>query len=73
MLICTPLALLLMLTLYFVTTRILFPSHIQKSEAAHQHIQAELKKLGKLSVSEKKSTDHFYQYRFAVDTQRHHK
>lgn len=54
MLICTPLALLLMLALYLVTTRILFPSHIKSSEAAHQHIQNELKKLGKLSVSEKR-------------------
>lgn len=54
MLVCTPLALLLMFSLYLITTRLLFPSHIQKSEAAHKHIKSELGKLGKLSVSERR-------------------
>jgi sodium-dependent dicarboxylate transporter 2/3/5 len=54
MLLCTPLSVLLMLSLYFVTTRFLFPSHIGKSDAAHLHIKEELKKLGKLSLSEKR-------------------
>ena len=54
MLVCTPLSVLLMLSLYIVTTRFLFPAHIGKSEAAHLHIKEELKKLGKLSLSEKR-------------------
>jgi sodium-dependent dicarboxylate transporter 2/3/5 len=54
MLICTPLAFLLMFALYFVSTRILFPNHIRKSEAAHRHIKDELTQLGPLSISEKR-------------------
>jgi sodium-dependent dicarboxylate transporter 2/3/5 len=54
MMICTPLAILLMFALYFVTTRILFPNHIKKSQAAHQYIKSELIQLGPLSVSEKR-------------------
>jgi len=54
MMICTPLALLLMLALYFVSTRVLFPNRIRSSEAAGKHIREELLLLGKLSIAEKR-------------------
>jgi sodium-dependent dicarboxylate transporter 2/3/5 len=54
MLLCLPVALLLMVALYFVLTRILFPNRIRSSTAAKQHINGELKSLGPLSVSEKR-------------------
>lgn len=54
MLLCTPLAIILMLALYFVTTKLLFPNRIKPSEAARLHIQGELRLLGKLSGPEKR-------------------
>ncbi len=54
MLLCTPLALLLMLSLYFISTRILFPARIRASEAAGKHIREELQLLGKPSAAEKR-------------------
>lgn len=54
MLLCTPLALLLMLSLYWVTTRWLFPNHIRSSDAARQHIAGEIALLGKLRIPEKR-------------------
>jgi sodium-dependent dicarboxylate transporter 2/3/5 len=54
MLLCTPIALLLMLALYFVLTRILFPNHIRSNEAARSFIFDEYKRLGKFSISEKR-------------------
>lgn len=54
MFICTPLALILMFALYIVTTRILFPNHIKKSETASQYIKNELTQLGPISTSEKR-------------------
>jgi sodium-dependent dicarboxylate transporter 2/3/5 len=54
MLLCLPVALLLMFALYLVLTKILFPNHIRSSAAARQHINGELLTLGPLSVSEKR-------------------
>lgn len=54
MLLCLPIALILMITLYFVLTRFLFPNHLKSSEAARNFISNELKSQGRLSVSEKR-------------------
>lgn len=54
MLLCTPLAFVLMMALYFVSTRLLFPNHIRSSEAARKHIHGEIALLGKLSGPEKR-------------------
>ncbi len=54
MMVCTPLAILLMLSLYFVTTKILFPNRIRSSEAAGKHIREELFVLGKPAAAEKR-------------------
>lgn len=54
MLLCTPLAVLLMLSLYWLSTKILFPNRIRSSEAAATHIREELMILGKPSVAEKR-------------------
>jgi solute carrier family 13 (sodium-dependent dicarboxylate transporter), member 2/3/5 len=54
MLLCTPLSILLLLALYFVSTRILFPNHIRSSEAAARHIRDQLAALGKMSIAEKR-------------------
>jgi solute carrier family 13 (sodium-dependent dicarboxylate transporter), member 2/3/5 len=53
-LLCMPIAILLLIALYMVLTKILFRNHIKPSEAAHQYIYGEYKKLGKVSVSEKR-------------------
>jgi solute carrier family 13 (sodium-dependent dicarboxylate transporter), member 2/3/5 len=52
MLLCMPIALLLMITLYFVLTRILFPNHIRSNDAARKFIYEEYNSLGAISVSE---------------------
>ena len=54
MLLCIPIALLLLFALYFVLTRILFPNHIRSNEATKEYINEELTRLGKLSSSEKR-------------------
>ena len=54
MLVCTPLALLLLWSMYLVLTRWLFPNGIQHSNSARSFIDNELKQLGPLSVSEKR-------------------
>jgi sodium-dependent dicarboxylate transporter 2/3/5 len=54
MLLCMPIALLLMITLYFVLTKILFPNHIRSNEAAKNFIYEEYNSLGRLSVAEKR-------------------
>lgn len=55
MMLCTPLALLLMLALYFVSTRVLFPNRIRSSEAASKHIREEIVLLGKWGNAEKRT------------------
>ena len=52
MLLCTPIALLLMFSLYLVLTRILFPNHIRSNEAAKRFINEEYNKLGRISIPE---------------------
>ncbi len=54
MIICTPLALLLLAALYFVLTKWMFPNHIKSSSEANTFINKEIKALGKLSVAEKR-------------------
>jgi solute carrier family 13 (sodium-dependent dicarboxylate transporter), member 2/3/5 len=52
MLLCVPIALLLMLTLYFVLTRVLFPNHIRSNDAARLYINQEYNSLGRISTAE---------------------
>lgn len=54
MLICTPVALLLLLALYVISVKLLFPNRIHHDEGTKHFISAELEKLGPLSVSEKR-------------------
>lgn len=54
MLLCTPLAILLLITLYFVLTKWLYPNHIKKSNEADHFIHEEIKSLGKLTVAERR-------------------
>lgn len=55
MIICTPLALLLLFTLYMVMTRVLYPNKIQSSEATQVLIKKELADLGKMTTAEKRT------------------
>ncbi|MEX0636687.1 MAG: DASS family sodium-coupled anion symporter [Ferruginibacter sp.] len=55
MIICLPLAILLLFTLYFVMTKILYPNKIQSNEATHALIKNELSDLGKISTPEKRT------------------
>lgn len=52
MLLFTPLSLLLLLALYFVMTKIIYPNKIKKDEETAQLIKHELLQLGKLSPPE---------------------
>ncbi|XVJ66523.1 MAG: DASS family sodium-coupled anion symporter [Lacibacter sp.] len=54
MLVCTPLAILLLLSLYYVLTRWMFPNHIKSSSEARVFINDELKNLGPVSTSERR-------------------
>jgi sodium-dependent dicarboxylate transporter 2/3/5 len=54
MLLCLPIAILLMMSLYWVMTRLLYPNHIKSSEATRKLIHDELNELGPLSVAEKR-------------------
>jgi solute carrier family 13 (sodium-dependent dicarboxylate transporter), member 2/3/5 len=54
MLVCTPLAILLMLALYFVSVKILFPNHIKKDSKAGEYIKGQLTLLGKWKTPEKR-------------------
>lgn len=54
MLLCLPLSVLLMLALYYLLTRFLFPSKIHASGSAKQFINEELVKMGPLTISEKR-------------------
>lgn len=54
MLVCTPLAILLLICLYLVMVKWLFPNYIRSSGATKQLIKEELTKLGPLSVAEKR-------------------
>lgn len=52
MIVFMPLTLLLLLMLYWVLTKWLYPNHIKHSDAAREYINNELKQLGKISVPE---------------------
>jgi sodium-dependent dicarboxylate transporter 2/3/5 len=54
MLLCTPIALVLLAALYLVLTKLLFPNRIKSSSATHEMIHGEIRKLGKLSGAEKR-------------------
>jgi sodium-dependent dicarboxylate transporter 2/3/5 len=54
MLLCLPIALLLMFALYLLLTRILFPNHIRSNASAKHFISEEFLRMGPLSVSEKR-------------------
>ena len=54
MLLCMPIAILLLLSLYLVLTKILFRNHIGSGEAAKMYINEEYRSLGPLSVAEKR-------------------
>jgi solute carrier family 13 (sodium-dependent dicarboxylate transporter), member 2/3/5 len=54
MLVCTPLALLLLAALYFVLTRLMFPNSIKNSAGASSFINDEIKMLGPVSTAEYK-------------------
>ncbi len=54
MLICTPLAILLLMCLYWVMVKWLFPNRIKSDEGTKQLIRNEIQQLGSLSVAEKR-------------------
>jgi sodium-dependent dicarboxylate transporter 2/3/5 len=54
MVICAPVALLLLFSLYFVMVRWLFPNHIRADRELKDMIHAELEKLGPLQIPEKR-------------------
>lgn len=54
MIICTPVALVLLAALYFILTKVMFPNRIKNSTEANDFINKEVKSLGKLSVTEKR-------------------
>lgn len=54
MMLCTPIAILLLVALYVVLVKWMFPSRINNSAEANQYINDEIKALGKMSVAEKR-------------------
>jgi len=54
LMVCTPLAILLLAALYWVLTKWMFPSKIKSSTEATTFIADEISSLGKLSVAEKR-------------------
>jgi solute carrier family 13 (sodium-dependent dicarboxylate transporter), member 2/3/5 len=54
MMVCTPLAILLLASLYFILTKWMFPNRIKNSKGASVFIDDELKALGPLSSAERK-------------------
>ena len=54
MLICAPMAIILLLALYFVMVKWLYPNRIKSDPATQEHIKRELKQLGPLSSAEKR-------------------
>jgi sodium-dependent dicarboxylate transporter 2/3/5 len=51
---CMPIAIILLLSLYVVLTKILFRNHIRSGEVARNYINEEYRSLGPLSVAEKR-------------------
>ena len=54
MMLCAPLAVILVTSMYFIFTRWLFPNGIKHSTQASELVHNEIKGLGRLSVSEKR-------------------
>lgn len=54
MMVCTPIAILLLAALYFVLVKWMFPSRISNSVEANRYINDEIKALGKMSTAEKR-------------------
>jgi solute carrier family 13 (sodium-dependent dicarboxylate transporter), member 2/3/5 len=54
MIICAPLAVLLLLSLYLVMTKVLYPNRLSSDAATKDHIRNELKQMGPLSAAEKR-------------------
>ncbi len=54
MMICTPLAILLLLCLYYVLVKLLFPNHIKSDHQTRQLIRDEITQLGPVSSAEKR-------------------
>lgn len=54
MLLCLPLSLLMLFTLYIVMTKFLYPNKIESNEATKLMIEKELADLGKMTVAEKR-------------------
>ena len=54
MLLCMPLAVLLLVSLYFVMVKWLYPNHLTHNENGRTFIEAQLKEMGRLSVQEKR-------------------
>ena len=54
LMVCTPIAILLLIALYVILVKWMFPSRIGNSTQANQYIKDEIKALGKMSVSEKR-------------------
>jgi sodium-dependent dicarboxylate transporter 2/3/5 len=51
---CLPISLILLLSLYVLMTKVLYPNNIRHDDAAKEMIGLELKQMGKLSVAEKR-------------------
>jgi sodium-dependent dicarboxylate transporter 2/3/5 len=54
LMICLPISLMLMMTLYLITVKFLFPNRLASSREMHDMIGKELKELGPISVPEKR-------------------
>jgi sodium-dependent dicarboxylate transporter 2/3/5 len=54
MFICAPMAIIMVLSLYVVMVKWLYPNRIKSDIATHEHIRHELKQLGPLSTAEKR-------------------
>jgi len=54
MMLAMPIAILLMLTLYLILTRVLFPNRMKSNETARNFINEEYNQLGPVSVAEKR-------------------
>ncbi len=54
MMLCLPLSVILLFSLYFMMTRVIFPNHLGANEATKTVIRAELAGLGKMSAAEKR-------------------
>jgi sodium-dependent dicarboxylate transporter 2/3/5 len=54
MLICTPIAVMLLLALYFVMVKWLYPNRIKSDPVTREHIRNELRQLGTISPAERR-------------------